>query len=414
MKSINSTPLILLLSSCILSAPIQATAQDQDIAAEGPKAETSMPPWPPEGFSALWLNNIGFQKSTQTMQRGFYSGFRPLNTDHSGRMQNAFILNYKKGNWSAMVDYLDLRSLGGNSAYSLTNPFSNGVNTFEYDGQFKNVDALSGIYELALTYDDGSNFISIGKLDTSIYYLADPIFAGDLFHGVDYSNCATRVVAPPFPSLAAVLRKTFKSGWSVTGIVGDAFGDRETLSAGKNLKHGDMSYVFEVNYQSPKTHFQATFNHVDNFKHMDKDSPSMPGMGFGSAFNAGMVTVSHKLNPNWAFYTRWSWADGKDVTENFDILGGVRFDYKDFYVLASQSGARVKKDVFGTKVKGGDWTLITELSLNYKVTPFTTLGLTWDMYNTTGDQLLPKDGGVNGAKHNHVFGIRATTMLPIH
>lgn len=381
-------------------------------AAEPEKTEPP-PVWPPQGFSMMWINNFTFQKSTDTMQRGFYSGFRPLNTDHSGRMQNAFVLTYKKGNWSAMVDYLDLRTLGGRSAYSLTNPFSNGVNTFEYDGHFKDVDSLSGIYELSLTYDDGSNFITLGKIDTSLYYLADPIFAGDLIHGVDYSNCATRVVAPPFPSIAAVAKHTFKSGWAITGIVGDAFGDRETLDAGKNLKNGDLSYIAEVNYYSPATHWQLTFNHVDNFKHMDKDSPSMPGFGFGSKFNAIMTTLSHRFTPNWAAYTRCSWANGRDVSENLDLMAGIRYDYKGYYLLLSQSGARVKSNVAGTRVKAGDWTLISELSLNYKVSRFTTAGLTYNFYKTTGTQLLPKDGGVNGSKTNHVFGIRITSFVSI-
>ncbi len=104
-------------------------------------------------------------------------------------------------------------------------------------------------------------------------------------------------------------------------------------------------------------------------------------------------------------------ADGDDVTEDLDLLAGVRYDKNNFYILASQSATRVAKDVMGTKTEEGDFTLVTEVSANYRVTPYTTIGLTWDMYNTTGEQLLAKDGGGDGSKTNHVFGIRATTFL---
>ncbi len=266
------------------------------------------PPVMPEGFSALWVNNVTFQTSTKDMTRGFYSGFNPKIADTAGRLQNALILNYKKNNFTFMLDYLDLRTIGG-GAYSLTNPFSNGVNTFEYDnGSYKDVDHLSGIYELAVKYEKEGLFLAAGKIDTSIYYLADPVFAGDLLGGVDYGNCATRVVAPPFPSLAVVGKYDFGNSWSITGIVGDAFGDRETLDAGKNLEEGDLSYILELNYTTPKTHWQLTYNHVDDFKYMDKDSPSMPGFGFGSSFDAVMTTLSYRLNPNWAVFGRASWA----------------------------------------------------------------------------------------------------------
>ena len=60
----------------------------------------------------------------------------------------------------------------------------------------------------------------------------------------------------------------------------------------------------------------------------------------------------------------------------------------------------------------GDTTFVSELTLNYKVPPLVTVGVTFDMYNSSGDPLLAKDGGWNGSKHNHISGMRVTSFLP--
>ena len=91
----------------------------------------------------------------------------------------------------------------------------------------------------------------------------------------------------------------------------------------------------------------------------------------------------------------------------------MRYDIGRFYALASQSATRVGADNTpyqrGAK---GDYTFVSELSLNYKVHPLVVVGVTYDMYNSSGDSLLAKDGGWNGSMRNHIVGIRVTSLLP--
>ena len=55
---------------------------------------------------------------------------------------------------------------------------------------------------------------------------------------------------------------------------------------------------------------------------------------------------------------------------------------------------------------------VSELTLNYKVHPLVVVSVTYDMYNSSSDSLLAKDGGWNGSMRNHIFGIRVTSLLP--
>jgi hypothetical protein len=63
----------------------------------------------------------------------------------------------------------------------------------------------------------------------------------------------------------------------------------------------------------------------------------------------------------------------------------------------------------GTK---GDYTFVSELTLNYKVHPQVTVGMTYDRYSSSGASLLAKDGGWNGSRRNHIVGMRVTSFLP--
>jgi hypothetical protein len=40
------------------------------------------------------------------------------------------------------------------------------------------------------------------------------------------------------------------------------------------------------------------------------------------------------------------------------------------------------------------------------------IGVTYDMYNSSGDSLIAKDGGWDGSRHNHIIGMRITSFLP--
>ena len=211
------------------------------------------PKEPPDGWSGFFLNNVTFQKSTEDALRNRPSPFRPnLVTDIGGRLLNFFAPQFKSGAWTFMGAFSDNRTLGGDSAYSLTNPMTFGVNTVETSGNYrKTVDYKSGLQELAATYQKNGTMVMMGKIDTANWYLSDPLFGGDLSTGNDYANAATRVVAPPFPSAALVVKQDFGNGLSLTGIAGDAFGDRETLDAARNLARGDLAYVLELNFQDP-------------------------------------------------------------------------------------------------------------------------------------------------------------------
>lgn len=395
----NAKPLILMITSLFAYA-----TQAQD-GAKGP----------PDGWSGFLLSNITFQKSTEDALRNRPNPFRPnLVTDTGGRLQNYFTLQFRSGEWTFMGSYTDNRTLGGNSAYSLTNPITFGVNTVETIGPFRwAVDYKSGLHELAATYQKNGTTVMMGKIDTSSWYLADAIFGGDLNNGADYGNAATRVVAPPFPSMALVVRQDYGNGLSLTGIVGDAFGDRETINAARNLVAGDLAYVFELNFQDQQQHYQLTLNHIDAFRFYDKDAVwPVPGEKAPKT-DAVMATASYRFDENWAGFGRISYARGDGQLEDLNTLAGVRYDLGRFYALASQSATRVGADNTpyqrGAK---GDYTFVSELSLNYKVHPLVVVGVTYDMYNSSGDSLLAKDGGWNGSMRNHIVGIRVTSLLP--
>jgi hypothetical protein len=368
----------------------------------------------PEGWSGFFLNNITFQKSTEEALRSRPSPYRAdLVTDTGGRLLDVFALQFKQGDWTFMGTYSDSRTLGG-GAYSLTNPISFGVNTVETTGaQRKAVDIKSGLQELAATYRKNGTMMIIGKIDTANWYLADPIFGGDLGNGNDFGNAATRVVAPPFPSAAVVVKHNVGKGLSITGIVGDAFGDRETINAGRNLARGDLAYVLELNYQDQKQHYQLTLNHIDAFRHFDKDAVwPVPGEK-APPVDAIMSSASYRFDSHWAGFGRISYASGDAQLEDLNFLAGLRYDLGSFYALASQSATRIATDHTpyqrGAK---GDYTFVSELTLNYKLLPMLTVGLTYDHYRSSGASLLAKDGGWNGARHNQIIGLRMTSFLP--
>lgn len=370
---------------------------------------------PPDGWSGFFLNNVTLQKSTEDALRNRPSPFRPnLVTDTGGRLLDFFGLQFKSGGWTFMGSYSDNRTLGGGSAYSLTNPMTFGVNTVETNGaNRKAVDYKSGLQELAATYRNNGTMVMIGKIDTANWYLANPIFGGDLSTGNDYGNAATRVVAPPFPSIALVVKQDYGNGLSLTGIAGDAFGDRETVHAARNLVKGDLAYVVELNFQDTKQHYQLTLNHIDAFRFFDKDAVwPVPGEK-APKVDAVMSTASYRFDQNWAGFGRVSYARGDGQLEDLNYLAGVRYDLGKFYVLASQSATRVAtyNTPYMRGVKG-DYTFVSEFTLNYKVHPRVTVGATYDMYNSSGDSLLAKDGGWNGSKRNHIVGMRVTSFLP--
>lgn len=370
---------------------------------------------PPEGWGGILLNNITFQKGAQDALRNRPSPYRPdLVTDTGGRLLNYAVLQFKKGDWTFMGAYTDNRTVGGNSAYSLTNPLTFGVNTVETTGSSRQaVDFKSGLHELAVTYRRNGTLVMMGKIDTSNWYLFDPVFGGDLTHGVDYGNAATRVVAPPFPSLAVVVKQSWGGGLSLTAIAGDAFGDRETLKAGRNLVKGDLAYVLELNVQRLGFHAQLTLNHIDAFRFYDKDAV-WPGPGEKAPkVDAAMGTVTYRFNQHWAGFGRISYARGEGQLEDLNGLVGARYDHGRFYALASQSATRVATDRTpyqrGAK---GDLTFVSELTLNHKVNPWVTVGVAYDHYLSSGTALLAKDGGWNGSKRNHIASVRVTSFLP--
>lgn len=370
---------------------------------------------PPEGWSGQFLNNITFQKSTEEALRNRPTPFRPnLVTDTGGRLQDLLGLQFKSGDWTFIGTYADNRTLGAGSAYSLTNPMTFGVNTVETTGtRRKAVNYKSGLHELAVTYRKNGTTVMIGKIDTSNWYLADAIFGGDLSKGVDYGNAATRVVAPPFPSVAMVVQRNYSNGWSLTGIAGDAFGDRETIDAARNLVKNDLAYVLELNFQDQNQHYQLTLNHIDGFRYYDKDAV-WPGPGEKSpSVDALMATASYRLTRNWAGFGRLSYAEGQNQLEDLNYLAGIRYDLGNFYVLASQSATRVATDktpyLHGAK---GDYTFVSEFTVNYKIDEKVSVGVSYDLYNSSGDSLLAKDGGWNGARHNQIVGVRITSFLP--
>jgi hypothetical protein len=374
-----------------------------------------MPKRPADGWSGFFLNNVTFQKSMEEALRSRPSPFRQnLVTDTGGRLQNFVGLQFKSGDWTLMGSIIDNRTLGGESAYSLTNPMTFGVNTVETTGtRRKAVDYKSGLQELAATYLKNGTMVMVGKIDTSNWYLSDPIFGGDLSNGNDYGNAATRVVAPPFPSVALVVKQDYGNGLSLTGIAGDAFGDRETINAARNLVKGDLAYVLELNFQDQKQHYQLTLNHIDAFRYYDKDAV-WPGPGEKAPkVDAVMASASYRFDKNWAGFGRASYAKGNGQIEDLNYLAGVRYDLGKFYALVSQSATRVSTDKTPYRRSAkGDYTYVSELTLNYKVHSLVVVGLTYDMYNSSGDSLLAKDGGWNGSKHNQIIGIRVTSFLP--
>ncbi|MBK6998608.1 MAG: hypothetical protein IPH35_01050 [Rhodoferax sp.] len=369
----------------------------------------------PEGWSGFLLNNVTVQQSTEDALRNRPSPFRAnLVTHTGGRLLDFFTLQFKSGDWSFMGAYSDNRTLGGGSAYSLTNPMTFGVNTVETSGSNREaVDFKSGLQELAATYRKNGTLLMLGKIDTANWYLADPIFSGDLNNGNDYANAATRVVAPPFPSAAVVARQDFGNGLSLTGIVGDAFGDRETINAARNLAQGDLAYVLELNFQDAKQHYQLTLNHIDAFRFYDKDAV-WPGPGDKTPqVDAVMVGASYRFDTHWAGFGRISYSKGDAQLEDLNVLAGVRYDLDKFYALLSQSVTRVgTNNTPYQRGAKGDSTWVSELTLNYKVHRLVTVGITYDMLNTSGDALLAKDGGWNGARHNQIVGLRVTSFLP--
>ena len=396
---INAKSLILIISILFV-----CITQAQD----APK-ETS------NGWSGFFLNNVTFQKSMEDALRNRPSPFRSnLLTDTGGRLQNYFALQFKSSEWTFVGSYVDNRTLGDDSAYSLTNPMTFGVNTVETTGTSrKAVDDKSGLHELAATYQKNGTMVMMGKIDTSNWYLSDPIFGGDLSNGNDYGNAATRVVAPPFPSTALVVKQDYGSGLSLTGIVGDAFGDRETIDAARNLVKADLAYVLELNFQDQKRHYQLTLNHIDAFRFYDKDAEwPIPGAK-APKVDAVMASASYHFDKSWAGFGRVSYAKGDGQLEDLNYLAGVRYDLGKFYALASQSATRVGTDNTpyqrGAK---GDYTFVSEFTLNYKVYPPVTVGMTYDMYHSSGDSLLAKDGGWNGSRRNHIVGMRVTSFLP--
>jgi hypothetical protein len=389
----------------LLAASLFAcTAQAQD-ATVGPQ----------DGWSGLFLNNLTLQQSTKAALRSRPSPFRSdLITDNGRRLLNYLSLQYKSGDWTLMGAFSDNRTIGGDSAYSLTNPMAFGVNTVETNGSTRQaVDVKSGLQELAATYRKNGLLVMVGKIDTANWYLADPLFGGDLSTGNDYGNAATRVVAPPFPSIAAVIKQNLGNGWSITGIAGDAFGDRETLNAARNLVKGDLTYVLELNFSDQRQHYQLTLNHVDAFRFYDKDAVWPGPSEKAPSVEAVMATASYRFSPNWASFGRISYARGDAQIEDLNILVGMRYDLGRFYALASQSATRVA--THNTPYKRGakgDITFVSEFTLNYKLHPKVTVGLTFDFYNTSGDALLAKDGGHNGSGRNQVIGLRVTSFLP--
>ena len=362
------------------------------------------------------LNNVTVQKSSEDALRNRPSPFRPdLVTRTGGRLLDFLALQFKRDDWTFMGSYSDNRTLGGGSAYSLTNPMAFGVNTVETTGNSRDaVDTKSGLQELTATYRKSGTMVMVGKIDTANWYLADPLFAGDLSTSNDYGNAATRVVAPPFPSVAVVIKQDYGNGFSLTGIAGDAFGDRETLNAARNLSRGDLAYVLELNYADAQQHYQLTLNHVDAFRYYDKDAV-WPGPGEKDPkADAVMATASYRFNARWAGFARvgYSWGDGQ--IEDVNYLAGVRYDFGRFYALASQSATRVATDSTPYRRGArGDTTFVSEFTLNYKLHPQVTAGVTYDLYQSSGDSLLAKDGGWNGARRNQIIGLRVTSFLPL-
>lgn len=392
----------------LLSCWIVALASCAAPAQEAPK-ET------PDGWSALLLTHVAFQKSHADALRSRPSPYRAdLVADTGGRLLNYVGLKFNRGNWSLMGSYSDSRTLGHGNAYSLTNPMTFGVNTVETTGHRRQaVNAKSGLHELAATFRQEGTLVVIGKIDTSNWYLADPIFSGDLNHGNDYGNAATRVVAPPFPSMALVVRQTLGPGLSLTAIAGDAFGDRETLLAARNLVKGDLAYVLELNYRDSEQHYQLTLNHVDAFRFFDKDAV-WPGPGDKAPqVNAAMASASYRFNPRWAGFGRIGYARGAGQIEDLNVLAGVRYDLGPFYALLSQSATRVgTRNTPYQRGSLGDYTFVSELTLNYRVHALINVGLTYDLYRSNGQSLLAKDGGWNGSRQNHIVGVRMTSSLP--
>jgi hypothetical protein len=126
-----------------------------------------------------------------------------------------------------------------------------------------------------------------------------------------------------------------------------------------------------------------------------------------------MASASYHLNPQWASFGRLSYARGSGQIEDLNYLAGVRYDAGKFYALASQSATRVGTD--NTPYKRGakgDFTCVSELTLNYKLLPQVTVGLSYDLYRSSGTSLLAKDGGWNSAKRNQIIGVRMTSFLP--
>jgi hypothetical protein len=369
----------------------------------------------PDGWSGFLLNNVTLQKSRQDALRNRPSPFRPnLVTDSGGRLLSLFTLKFKSGDWSFMGSYSDSRTLGGDSAYSLTNPMGFGVNTVETTGaDRKAVDTKSGLQELAATYRRNNTIVMAGKIDTANWYLADPLFGGDLSNGNDYANAATRVVAPPFPSIALVVKQDYGNGLTLTGIAGDAFGDRETINAARNLVKGDLAYVLELNFQDRNQHYQLTLNHIDAFRFFDKDAVWAGPGEKAPKVDAVMASASYRFDSHWAGLGRVSYAKGKGQLEDVNYLAGVRYDLGKFYALASQSATRVNTDntPYQRSAKG-DFTWVSELTLNYRLHPFVTVGVTYDIYNSSGESLLAKDGGWNGSNRNQIVGMRVTSFLP--
>jgi len=399
---IRNTRGIIGLFATTLSLPLAGAAQAE--------AES-----PGDGWRGLFVNNVTLQQGSKAALRSQPSPDRAnLVTRRGARLSDFLQLSFKSGDWTWMAAYSDSRTLGAGNAYSLTNPMTFGVNTVETtDHRGKAVNEKSGLHELAATYDKNGTLLMFGKIDTANWYLADPLFAGDLLHGNDYANAATRVVAPPFPSLALVAKRDYGNGLALTGIAGDAFGNRETLDAGRNLFKGDLAYVLEVNYQDQKQHYQLTLNHIDAFHHYDKDAV-WPGPGDKAPkVDAVMATASYRFDQHWAGFGRLSYARGAGQLEDLNYLAGVRYDRGQFYALLSQSATRVgSSHTPYSRGAKGDYTHVSELTLNYKIHPVATLGLTYDLYSSSGDTLLAKDGGWNGAKRNQVIGLRITSFLP--